>query len=323
MLTKAKLPASVYSVSKTLSAKTRTFIVVHGVSWTGHEDPRIVNLAKAIAAACPTNLVVVPYYPPLALCRLGDGVVQMIVDTINATVADPTLCPSGKLSMASPCISAGFSIVATAHTDRVESMLGIGPHSSVKNALDHGLERLGKDDSRYGVNAVLGSFLAPPDAPLTAMLAAYVKDDHCLNLNIESNELTPLLEKYPEEAAIYHRLHNDDKFLTEKLTEVYYKNEGELVAMSPMEKLNEINLQNLVLVHAEKDDIVPPKESVIIRDGFKKRPDVKVWMQITDLLNHGDQKSVGLGDALKILRMIDTFSGFFRPGKKVLSEKSH
>lgn len=303
------------------SESSRTIVIVHGVASTAHEDPRIVTLAQAFAAAQPNSIVLIPYVPQLAEFRLKDGTVAEILEILQAIADDKMLTPTGKISIASPCISGGFSIVAASYMTVVESMFLVGPHADVENALKHALDRKGNDDSRYGINSVLAGFYHPPNEVLTRMLSAYCDDDHRRNVDIPSDTLQPLLEKYPDEAEEFHRLHNDGSYLTDKILEAYNVHREVFEGMSPVLRLDYLNTPSFTLVHSKTDDIVPPNESVVLRDALKKKKKgVSVSCLITSLLNHGDQTPLSVKDVPEILKLINTFSNFFRQPAPVSSD---
>lgn len=318
-VTAGKVAAGVYA-QRSLSGTPRagrTIVLVHGVSSTAHEDPRMVDLARALAAAHPDNIVVSPYIAQLAEIRMQNDVVDAIRVIVDDIALNEVLCPSGVVSIVSPCISGGFSMVAASYLDTVDAMLLIGPHSSVKNTLVHATATKGSDDSRYGINSVLASFYHPANEPLSKMLAAYCFDDHKRNIGMPTNELEPLLQQYPEEAKEYTRLHNDGDFLVEKLNAMYDVHREVFDGMSPTLRLEQLNVNSVTLVHSKSDEIVPPNESVVLRDALSGRKDMSVACMITSVLNHGDQTPIGVKDIPEVLKLIGTFSNFFMPSVRL------
>lgn len=306
--------ASVFTTQKERPVNIRTMVVVHGLSMTGHRDPRIVNVAKALAATNPNHLVIVPYLRELAEVDLAANPIDRVREVLETIATDADLCPTGRLSILSPCISAGFCIVAASYVDFIDAMLLIGPHADVHNVLKHAIKRKGKGDCRYGIYAVLASFQSSRDAPLSRILAAYCHDDHLSNLGFENeaNQLLPLLEKYPEEAKEYKRIREDGEYSCKRLMEVYEEHKEELQNMSSVSRLDEVKVPYVSLVHSSTDEIVPPQESIILRDGWANRRDMTVSCIITRLLNHGDQEPLGLKNVAEICRCINCFSLFFR-----------
>lgn len=309
----ASLPTNVFSFRPLPArAETRTIIVIHGLAVSAHDDPRICNLAKAIASSNPNHVVLVPYLAPLAECNLSDDPVDHIHRIMTAAMSDPLLCPSGHISIASACISAGFSLVAATNAD-VRAALCIGAHANVRTMLQHAIERKGLDDSRYGINGVLASFWHPRDHPVARMLSAYCSDDHLKPLGKPANALQPLLEEYPEDAKVFKRLYEDGAYLEKCLEETYDRNESAFIKMSPMHCIDRLKCEYVSLVHAKKDDIVPPSESLALQRALEEKGDVKVSCIITSLLNHGDQETPSIGHFSEVLKMISTFSVFFLP----------
>lgn len=329
-LAEGNIPASVYATHSETPKNVRTMLVVHGLSWTAHKDPRIVNLAEALAAASPSHIVVVPYIRQLAVVDLADGPVKAIQESIEAVASNPDLCPNGQVSIVSACISAGLSIVATADMAKnkeetiVDSMFLVGAHADVNNVLQHAVSRKGRGDCRYGLYAVYSSFLQPKGNGLSKLLAAYCVDDHLINVGQDSNRVGPLLEEYPEEGKEYKRILHDGEYACDRVMELYAENRQVMDHMSSMQRLDEVvNLKYVSLVHSKVDEIVPPNESLLLHEAWSKNKDMKVSCVITSLLNHGDQEPITLKHLPEILRMIDCFSTFFRtvhvddPSKKV------
>lgn len=316
-------PTNVF-LSHSLPARpnTRTILVVHSIAASAHDDPRIKHLGKAFVAANPKNLVVIPYLPPLANADLSKRPAELIRDVIQAVVEDDILCPSGRVSVVSACISAGFTLVASTYADYVQAAFLIGSHADVHNTLLHALKSQGKDDARYGINCVLSGFWDPPNPIVSEMLGAYCTDDHLRNIGKKSALLEPLLRDHPEEARIFRRLHDDVDFLEQSLHHIYAKNKIAFQNMSPMRFLDQLSCQNVVLLHAQNDQIVPPAESIVLKEALEKRDDIKVSCLITTLLNHGDQKSVGIGHIPEFLKMINVFSNFFLPDRRLISKSS-
>lgn len=301
---------------------TRTVLVIHGLAATGHKDPRIIQLANAIASAQPDAKVLVPYLPPLAECKLADDPVALIEEIIRLVANDHQLCPTGKVDIASACISAGMGLVAGSRVEgAIGSVLCIGTHASAFNVLQHCLEREGKDDSRYAINSVLGSFLEPRGG-LNELLIAYTLDDHYQNIGLPAEELGKKKKQFPEETKLYDRLHDDGEYLKQVIAKVEKEQKDTFRAMSPMECLDDIECENLVLIHAVTDDVVPNSESVVLQQALSKRDDMKIRLCVTPLLNHGDQRAIGLSDIPKIFPLINAFAGFFLPPKAKLKSKT-
>lgn len=145
------------------------------------------------------------------------------------------------------------------------------------------------------------------------MLVAYVSDDHYRNIGKPADQLQRLLPEHPKEAQVYHRLQDDPQFLEHMLRKTYAENEDTFLDMSPVHHLDGLALESLVLVHARTDDIVPSNESVILRDKLKDRADIRVELCVTSLLNHGDQKQLGLADLPAIFKLVSAFAAFFLP----------
>lgn len=136
-----------------------------------------------------------------------------------------------------------------------------------------------------------------------------------------ADELQRLLPEHPKEAQVYHQLQGDAEFLEHMLRKTYQENEETFLDMSPVHHLDGLALESLVLVHAQTDDVVPSNESVILRDKLKDRDDIRVEFCVTPLLNHGDQKALGLADVPAIFKLVAAFAGFFLPDYSLAKAK--
>lgn len=276
-------------------------------------------MAHAIVTAQPHALVLVPYIPSLALCDLDDEPIQLIEDVIRVISADGGLCPSGKLSIASACISAGFSIIAAGNVNNVvHSIYSIGTHADVRNVLDHCIKLEGKGDTRYTIHAVLSSFLKPR-GPLRDLLVAYVYDDHYHNLGRDSNELDRLVAEYPEEAKEYKRMWEDFEYLKGKIIGMFDENKERFLLMSPIVHVDKLKCQSIVLIHAGTDDVVPNTESLVLHEALKANSKTESGLCITPLLNHGDQRALGFADVPLIFKLISTSAAFFEPDYSLIT----
>lgn len=329
-LTGEQIPAFVYTTFTpglpTLSTckNVRTIIVIHGMSATAHEDPRIVNFAQAFAASSPSNIVVVPYVKPLAVVDLSNDPIGAIRRSIELIANDKQLCPTGVISIASACISGGYSIVAASDLSAhivIDGMFLVGAHADARNVMKDILQRKGKGDSRYALYAILSSYHHPKGGPLSKMLAAYVYDDHMKNVGTQTDQVSPLLNQYPEEAKEYKRITEDGDYACSMLEDLTEQFEKEIDDMSGLAVLDTVNVKLVSLIHSNKDEIVPPSESLILKDAWEKKGGMVVSCMITSLLNHGDQEPLKPSDISEILRMLDCFSTFFRKVKQTDSTK--
>lgn len=308
----ADTTTAIYATHNKRPKNARTIVVIHGLSMTGNKDPRMVNLAKSFAAANPSFVVVAPQVREVAEIDLRVVAIERIQCCLKAIASDPDLCPSGRISIASPCISAGFTIIAVSELENIDALFLVGSHADVKSVTENAIERKGKGDCRYGIYAVLSSFYSSPDDPLRKLLGAYCHDDHMSNLGFEANKLPPLLEEYPEAAKQYRRILDDGEYACELLQEVCTKNKEEIDKMSAIPYLDKVKARYVTLVHSETDEIVPPRDSITLRDAWACREDMTVSCAITALINHGDQQALGLKDIPEIFRLVYCFSMFFR-----------
>lgn len=144
------------------------------------------------------------------------------------------------------------------------------------------------------------------------MLVASVVDDHLANLGQPATTLQSLLNKFPQEAVQFRRLHDDPSYMAACLHRIQTENYQFFNDMSPIRCLDRLRCAALVLVHARRDDIVPPKESVTLANAMRGRRDVRTRLCVTDLLNHGDQRELAWSDVPDVLRLVFAFAAFFR-----------
>lgn len=299
----------------------RTIILFHGFSSSGMNDPRLVSFAHALVAAHPSNFVIIPEIRAFKACDLSENTIPLLRRIILAVAANKTLCPSGYVSLTSPCISGGFALAAAANVPVVHSILTIGAHASFESAL-YFLMNSDRDGlSLYSSSIMLNSFWNPPNPSLSHLLTAYCTDEHLKNIGCESNLLSAALENYPDEAVLFNRLHTDIPFLKHHLMRLYTSFKAHFAALSPISTMPQLQC-DVTLLHASEDDIVPPSECFLLKEALIRRPRGKLSYMVTSLLNHGDQKALTFADLPEIFQVIHVFSTFVIPPKPSVSSPS-
>ncbi|PXF41390.1 hypothetical protein BWQ96_08888 [Gracilariopsis chorda] len=299
--------AKVYS-SRPVSRKTRTILLVHGNAPSGANDFRVVNLARALASANPNHLVVVPHIAPFARMEIRyDPMIQIIQDVSR----DKCLSPSGTVSIAGPCIPSGLSLIASTFVNVVDSFLCVGAHANFHACVRHCIKTCEREDSRYAINAMFSTFLYPHDERVKAMCRAFCDDDHYQNIGKQSNILNKLQKDYPEEAKTFNRLQNDMVFLKEVIDTSVDHHKTQLTKLSPIEYVDRLNCKSVVLIHAKKDDVVPPEHCMVLKEAIDKTRKVNTSALVTKLLNHGDQVPLTIAVLPEVLTALNTVSLFF------------
>lgn len=302
-----KYNAKVYS-SRPVSRRTRTIILVHGNAPSGANDFRVVNLARALASANPNHLVVVPHIAPFARMEIKyEPMIQIIRDISR----DKCLSPSGTVSIAGPCIPSGLSLIASTFVHVVDSFFCVGAHANFHACVRHCISTCEQEDSRYAINAMFSNFLHPQDDRVMAMCRAFCDDDHYRNIGKQSNILNSLRKEFPEKAKTFDQLQNDIPFLKEVIDISVDHHKTHLTELSPIEYVDQLNCKSIVLIHAKKDDVVPPEHCMVLKEAIDKTRKIKTSALITTLLNHGDQVPLSIAVLPEILTALNTVSLFF------------
>lgn len=305
------VPAKVFRPDGSNGRLLPTYVVIHGLTVSGFNDNRILQLAKAL---CVTGaIVVVPQFDGLSACEISRERVVEIESVAEAIAADAHLCPSGGVSTVSACITAGFMLVATTRTGVIKSTLCIGTHASARHILSHSLATNGQGDVAYAVEAILLSSYARGDPELQTLFHTSLADDHLRLKGTEQEGLPDMMRCFPRAARTYDDVMGKFEDTRKVLQKVYEDDQSLWEAVSPLLCVRDIGCRSVTLMHAANDCIIPPLESRLLFEALRKEnPKVKSSMKITSLLDHGDKQQFDISVVPELVVLSKSLSHFFR-----------
>lgn len=205
-----------------------------------------------------------------------------------------------------------MALNATAHTHGVRALLAFGAHADVENVMQFCLRQGSGDDARYAINAFLLNFWKPINTALRQMLVAALRDDHFSRDDGQLAELPSMCDKYPEEAQLYRRVHEDKQFQRDVLSSAYRLNNADFDCLSPVRRVAKFRCKAVVLVHGSIDGIVPSSESLFMYERLQAlAPTIRSALVITRALNHGDKQPLSLRLLADGIRLVNAFSLFY------------
>lgn len=295
--------ADVYSPVKAKQHQG-TIVFIHGMTLSGHKDPRIIALCRAAERA--GYLAIAPHFPKIACCEMNPVSVENIDQVIHAIAEDPSLSQGSRVAV----FTASFS-----------GLLGLCAVSRLKTApLVNHFCAVG---SSFDPETVCLSVLDRPDADKGVkwvLLKNFLPDE-----DIKDARIYRGLELAAEEAfnrQPYTRFHDYlkamDTVVRQRLLELYQQVQenrpmGDLcaakVAQFAHQLLTDANLNQLdcrvFLLHSTDDNIIASAESVKLYQQLQALS-IPSDLLVTPLLKHADVK-ITLGTFLEIFKMMKIF----------------
>ncbi len=281
------LNAIVYIKAK--SFPRGTILAIHGMTVKGNRDPRFVNVCEALAHC--GYVVVSPLYPDIEGFMIKEETVHTIAQTIQTLTENPTLCPSGKISIFSASFSAGMSIIAASRPETrelVKAICAIGTYSNVETSVEFLLGR--QDNDEYGRLIVLRNFIhhsiGPSDDLSEALRIAILDNGFCR----KNPELPALLSTLPRGVRrMFTRLQRESAFRLYHWKRICSPSKGINSMLKQLSVVSKIDSLKAVvaLVHGADDLVIPPSESVILHRRLREH-NKKSRLSLTPAISHGD-----------------------------------
>ena len=292
-----------------------TLIFIHGMSVLGREDPRVVHLAEALAAA--GYRVLIPDFPSIRALEIRRQQPDEVLSQLETLAADRQLVPGVFLLMA-VAFSGVFALRAACSkrlAPRVSGLCLIGGYYDV-GAVSSFLIRANRSDP-YGRLLVLRSYYREVEPQGVAFHRVL---DRCISENIEQKNSwsadQALDRSDPVEGWVYRMLTDpaEREGLEEKVTRAF--GEGWHGYRS---KLDFVYRDTPVfLIHGRDDRVIPAGESKRLARRLADQK-IPAYLCITRFLSHGDS-AIHLGQWPELVRLLRGFAWFFQSGARVKRE---
>jgi dienelactone hydrolase len=282
-------------------ARGHSVVLTSGVHADGIDEPRLVKLAKDLAAG--GQVVLTPEPIDLLRYEITPRLTDMIEDAAAWLSAQKHLAPDGKVSLFGISFSGGLSIVAAGRPglkDKVAAALSLGGHGELSRVLSFLCTGVLPDGQRlkphdYGVVVILlnvADRLVPPEQvePLRAGIRTFLRASHLTLSDTRRAEETfeearKMQGQLPEPAA---------RFLG-------YVNTRDVAALGPLllphvqafaadpsvsPELSPPPSAPVYLLHGADDTVIPAVEASLLAKAL--RPHTEVHLLPTPLITHAE-----------------------------------
>lgn len=292
-----------------------TLIVVHGINPRGSYDPRLEGVAKAFAAV--GFRVLMPNIAPLQRVELSVDGIARVERMIREVAARVDLCPSGRVSVFSASVSGAMSIIAASRertNELVRAICVVGGFASCATVSSK-IMRMPAEEDDYGRNVMFYNFIAllyGECAQLRRALYLAVLDNYYLRRGKPDAQLPAYLAERPAVAEQYWRLQNDVEYRRAIAARISAMTAELMRAMSPVAYLDGLRCGKIVLVHGNRDEVVPASEASMLYERMRAAGlDVELCM--TSLIGHGDRvlpRESPRSVAVDALRLVTAWASF-------------
>jgi dienelactone hydrolase len=318
----ASLPARLFRPARS----RRTALVVSGLHPAGIDEPRLVDLARQLAASGMT--VVTPDIPELSTFEITPAITDAIERSALWLSSDRGLSPDHKVALMGISFSGGLSIVAAGRDSlqgRLAFVFALGGHDDLPRVVRYlctgappalpraitlapqaaGTTRLPHD---YGVAVILlnvADRIAPARqvAPLRAavrrfLFASYLDTVDKPRAEREFSALGELARTLPEPSATLLRYVNDRDVvhLGARLLP-YVESYGRDSALSPSKSASPS--APVFLLHGRDDNVIPAVESEYLAENLRRRTAVRLLL--SSLISHAEaDRPVSVGGLLNL-----------------------
>lgn len=145
---------------------TRAALLTSGLHASGIDEPRLVRLARQIAASHVA--VITPDIPELSRFEIAPAITDAIEDAGGWIAADATLAPDRQTALMGISFSGGLSVIAAGRPslrNRVAYVFSLGGHDDLARVLRYlctGRERRLMPDVQLGSPTTADEFVLPP-----------------------------------------------------------------------------------------------------------------------------------------------------------------
>jgi dienelactone hydrolase len=292
----------------------RAALLVSGLHPSGIDEPRLVGLARQLAASGIT--VVTPDIPDLSRFAITPAITDGIERAVGFLAADRALAPDGRIGLIGISFGGGLSLVAAGRPsirDRVAFVLAFGGHGDLPRVLRYlctGVEpgAAYRAPHNYGVAIILlgiADRLVPPDqvTPLRTairrfLLASALDSVDKPQAMREFDALRALAATMPEPSATLLAEINalDVAHLGPRLLPyVGFYGDAPALSLSRSPKPS----APAFLLHGLDDNVIPADESRYLADDLRGHAPVRLLL--SGLIAHAEaDRPVRVGDVMKL-----------------------
>jgi dienelactone hydrolase len=278
----------------------RAVLAVPGLHPTGIDEPRLVHLARALAASNLT--VVVPHIPQLSRFEITPAITDAIESAAGWVASQPDLAPDGRLGLVGVSFSGGLAVIAAGRPSlagKVAYVFSLGGHHDLPRVIAY-LSGASREAGQppphdYGVAVILfgvADRIVPPDqagilrAALRRFLwASYLDREDRPGAASEFAALRTVAATLPEPSRTLMEYVNDRDVaaLGERLLP-HIDGYGTDPSLSPSASPRPD--APVFLLHGARDNVIPASESR--RMAASLRGQVPVRLLVTDLISHAE-----------------------------------
>ncbi|HEX8819394.1 MAG TPA: hypothetical protein VF794_05680 [Archangium sp.] len=294
----------------------RTVILVPGVHADGIDEPRLVTLARNLAAGGLT--VLTPELPDLLLYRITPREPDMLEDVALWAASRPELAPDGRVGLLGISFAGGLSVVAAGRPslqDKVAFTLSFGGHGDLSRVLSFlctGVQSDGRPRKPhdYGVAVILlnvAGQVVPPEQvePLRAGILTFLRASHLAMHDTRRAHETfaqarRMQSALPEPAATFLRYVNDrDVAALGPLLLPHARAFAQDASLSP--ERSPAPRSPVHLLHGTDDSVIPAIESVMLARWLE--PHTEVRLLLTPLISHAEvDRKAGAAEVWRLVR---------------------
>jgi dienelactone hydrolase len=292
-------------------------VLTSGVHADGIDEPRLVMLARALAAeGLP---VLTPEPEELLRYEITPRLTDRLEDAATWTASQPHLAPDGKVSLFGISFSGGLSVVAAGRPglkDKVAATLSFGGHGDLSRVLAFLCTGVKPDGQRlkphdYGVVIILlnvAGQLVPPSQvePLREAIRTFLRASHLtLTDSVRAEETFAearrMQARLPEPAArLMGYVNTRDVAALGPLLLPYVQAFSADPALSP--ERSPPPVAPVYLLHGADDTVIPAIESALLREALA--PHTDVHRLATPLITHAEfDRKTGVRDVFNLITL--------------------
>jgi dienelactone hydrolase len=300
-------------------ARNGAIVLLHGVHHLGMEDPRLVNLSRALAGSGVE--VMTPELQDLADYRIT----PRTVDTIGSSAVILSTKLNRPVGVIGLSFAGGLSLMAAArpeYKDKIGFVMAVGAHDDMSRVARFYATNLETDPDgkeqhlqahEYGMLILAyehtEDFFSSRDAPVAReVLRQWIWEEP--QAMKAAGALSPQGKK-----TLDLLLHHHEQ-LQQDFVEEIARHKAEMDAVSPQGKLSDITA-HVYLLHGAADNIIPPAETLWLERDVAKQ-DLK-GVLISKALTHVD---AGNGEPFtQKWALVDFFARVLRNAEQLNQEK--